>query len=21
MRDETSYRIIAPYYDWIMAHV
>jgi|SRR5690606_5296838 len=21
MRDETSYRTIAPYYDWIMAHV
>lgn len=21
MRDETSYRVIAPYYDWIMAHV
>jgi len=21
MRDETSYRIIAPFYDWIMAHV
>ena len=21
MRDETSYRAIAPYYDWIMAHV
>src|SRR4051794_38940064 len=21
MRDETSYRTIAPFYDWIMAHV
>lgn len=21
MRDETSYKVIAPYYDWIMAHV
>src|SRR4051812_7616022 len=21
MRDETSYKVIAPFYDWIMAHV